>query len=87
VLTIDNSHIDNNSSWVDGGGVYVEFNSASGGHDNVSFTNSTLSHNVAGPTGVGRGGAFYVISNSALGAHDALTAVATHFDDYTAPAA
>ena len=50
MLDVENSHIDDNSAWLDGGAVYVAFSSTPGATDNVVIINSTLSDNVAGPT-------------------------------------
>jgi hypothetical protein len=64
VLDIENSHIDDNSAWLDGGAVYVALDTASNGEDSVIINGSTLSNNITFPSQNGNGGALFVSSSS-----------------------
>jgi hypothetical protein len=80
VLTIDSCHIDDNSTFVDGGAVYVNLNPASGVGDKVVIVGSTLSHNNAGVHGgFGRGGALYVGEGFGISSTSSVTVSASTF--------
>jgi hypothetical protein len=87
VLIVENSRIDANSAFGDGGGVFVQFASTAGGEDSVRLTGSSVSNNVAWPRGsnVPRGaglfitGAFHSDLNHSVIASS--TAINTNFAD------
>lgn len=64
ILTVVNSHIDNNSAYGIGGGLYVRLGSGDNGQDAISFIDSTISNNVASPrqgaSSGGFGGGIYI---------------------------
>ena len=81
VLDVENSHIDDNSAWDDGGAVYVVYSSAANAQDSVLVNNSSLSRNITFPTEAGRGGALFVDGNAIDStAHESVTVTATLLD-------
>jgi hypothetical protein len=81
VLRIENSRVEHNSAYGNGGGVFVRFDSRFGGKDRVQIDDSVLSHNVAGPLGpIGSGGALYVQSGNGSSAAHSVVISSTRFE-------